>query len=406
VVALLAAVFAGCVSDELPGEPGPGNGPPTNGGAGPSDLAFKPARSNSLEQQLGAIETVAEDDPEWARPAVTERDWLLLTTPMGPTGAVTVYRWEFPPEAVKRDLESGAEILPLDFVIALDPMGSPAGLPEGIDWLLAVFYERSDTQGGWRLNWAGERFGATMEVRTRDSGGSPSTVTRPAESGPFVVNVPAASTMGDEVYFVLAARGPPNQAFGMGVRMLSQEYAGLDQSPTADWPDFRNLAGDSAPIVPERLGTGEGLYMAWYLERVIASQGGLSMRAVVDTPEPVAAVPTEVASLFTTRVSTLTSEVSWGGMSLISVRYSNVPNMARWEISGNIHGESVSKSGFIDNIAKSCWVVDEGGQGSSLENTITSAWAFVADSVYYQHFSVGLELEPLVGLPLRSEWAC
>ncbi len=406
LVVLLAATVAGCLGgddevDEEPAQPG-------NTNRGYEDLNMKPAESNALETEFNAIQIVPEEDPDWDRPNVTKDDWLLLSTAMSEQGSVVAFEWEYPKEAVVSNPNTGGDVVAMDFAITTGPMGESGRLSEGIDWMFMVFYERNDETEGWQTVLGGLEWSATIEDTEWALTGEAETSSTTASGNPFLIRASAGADTGDKIILVLAARGPAGSPFGVGVRMLPQQQAGRDDSPTADWKDFavQVEARDVPPFVPERVSEKEGLMLAMHDEERRQGQTD-RVRRTLDMDAPEEALPTEPGALAYPRSSVFSSQAEWGGWSNVDIRYENSPSVNQWTASGSIHGHEANRDVLLTSqTPRVCLAMVEGSDSAQIENSILNGATATAETIRYEHLSANVELEPITGKPLRSRWNC
>ncbi len=404
LLVLMASALAGCLDDDVDtGDPADPANPPR----GYEDLRLKPAESNSLETELNAVQIVAEDDPDWDRPNLTKDDWMLLSTTLSEQGSVVAFEWEYPKEAVVSNSQTGGDVVALDFALALGPMGMTGALPEDVDWMMLGFYEREDEDKGWETALGGFKWGAATETTEWALDGESEVATRPARADPFLIRLGAGEDTGDKMYLVLAARGPAGSPFGVGVRMLGQQEAGRESSPTDNWDAFTTSveARDVAPFVPERVSEKEGMLIARHIEE--RRQGANdAVERTYDIDPPSEDLPTEPGAVAPPRSSVFTSGADWGGWSNVDIRYENSPSGNHWIVSGSIHGQDANRDVLLTSqTPRVCRAMVEGSNGAQIENSIVNT-VTTSETIRYEHFSANVQLEPISGYPLRSTWNC
>jgi hypothetical protein len=402
---LLSVSIAGCLGgDDLDEGETEGRDRTQRDGA----LNLKLAEETELEQQLEALEIVPADDPEWDRPNVTARDWLLLSTPTTPEGTVAAFKWEFPLEA----LTANDELL-LDVAVALDPMGHPEGLPEGMDWLFMVVLQRYDEEWAqWETytsnSWIEMGMTRTRIVERFDGGPSVD-VTTPAPSAPFRTRVVFDEEIHNQtLYFVLAARGPAGEEFGMGIRMM-----GAGQH-SANWEAFQgNFEEEQAPLVPERVLTGSGLYLADYFERHVV--GDRNSRII--TPD-VGSVSESLSDAwypyFSTRSVSFNIGTDWGGWSDLRIVYASSVEYGEMEIDIDLHGTTERKvyrffgqfvpEGFTPLVDPPLVrMTVDGDSPSSIAVELTKSGTLISEELRISQFSIGVSLQEITGLPYQDQ---
>jgi hypothetical protein len=406
VLLILAAGLAGCLGGDDVDNGGPGEDPDELKPIKDDGKPFMAAQTTNLERFFEAVQIVPEDDPEFARPNMTARDWLLLSVPLSEQGTVQGFAWQVPEGGLIAG--DGYSILLLDIAVAALPMGYPAGLPEDLDWTLALVTKGSDGQGAIGAVVGDFMFGVT-KLRSID-GGSPQTVTPRTESFSLRAGYDGLKP-GDTVWFVLAARGRAGEEFAVGISMLGQAYQdlGQHQPATIGWEDFHKSVNFRKPLVPERKLAGEGLHIGWLQERHVIGESS-QVEISKDLGELGELLPTDLYPHVTLRDVTVSSVTDKAGFGIARAHYTSGGEPGNWRVEGQLHGVSFSESGPFFNSAALPDLVqgrDEGvgfiargsgSSGASIDWQRQKAGTVYYESLDFLHLSVNMQLADLTGM--------
>lgn len=335
-----------------------------------------------------------------AAPPYDIDDWFLLSTPRHPDGHYSAFAWRIPTGAVQL-LPEGPSLpsIQLEFVTVADGYGA------GQDWSLFAFHEDA---GEVRLVFA--ILGPT--VQHEDLSATPSVLTTRAPNAGSVVlpYVDDALDDGDTLHFILVGHGDPDNdmAFAFRVAPIDPAYA-----PAADFDAFVATEPDP-PFVPERRGSGSGIYTGYYQELLLPN--GPRHRVANDAIEhehstlPVpgavdAARPVDAA---------IESDAGRGpGWTLAYVSHQAWAEAAHWTLDVAAQGESGRSNGpSLNDPAGASGAVAQraagkplalfmaGGDGESrIRFTVQGADADLGVATYVQHHRLPEPLGAITGVP-------
>ncbi|MBI4393909.1 MAG: hypothetical protein HY556_08965 [Euryarchaeota archaeon] len=397
MVALVIAL-SGCVGPQDP------QGPGANGGnvetasvdvTGDLSSAMKAGRLDSnIAKRFGALPLVSE-------PLINQ--WFLAVGSSGKERPLTGFSWSIPNQAA----------VPYPFlqqlqyaVLEVAPIPDPAA--SKVDrWVLLAFVENEGTAviNSW----------TTVSPEPYELEGPPIptatvAIDQPDPSRPTRFFVGATNLQpGARVLLVIGAESAGPMDFAVAFRVLDH-YPKSDERVARSVEDFlANVSG--APRLLPVTGQGKGFRHALYQEfsnLLVFSGLRKTDDATVIEAIPLAINPAQARD--TTIHYDLPSGEGWGTAS--GTIFSD-QTMGRWEVSADLHGETLTHSDVIVPRPSfflpvpvpapggfSFFTVSGGGSGhGEATMRVTLAGAPTSFSIYFQALDLGASLEQLIGLP-------
>jgi hypothetical protein len=365
----------------------------------------------------------------------TVADWFVLPGTTGPEGNLTAFRWTIPAGSVIGLRTPSQTGLVLEVVPIIPGSGNVT------QWCLLAFRQKegkafvagdpetppslvagAGISGGAVPELGGIKCSFEQDRTTRDPlVPTPNNTKVPASDVPsFVIYQDRLIQDLDNLFFVVAAKGPVAGDFGIAFHLL-QQFPTFEEKPSASLDQFVMDRGANRPRGLNPISHGQGLQVNHWLAEYGIGAGNALIATYEERAGDLAFSTPMVdgrpaTALWNFNVSSTYENA--GGWSTASGRYTGICATGRWAAWANLNGPHAAGRNLIMQHAICTYIYPYiaellvfgspafrfygGGADKASATMEIVVHNGAAESLFFDHVAIGTTLDELLGIPSNS----